>query len=55
MSWNDSSTPAFPASRKNDRCPTCDIPVGAAHLKTCVYTGSVKARVQDNRRRRGKE
>jgi hypothetical protein len=48
----DSSTPAFPAFGDSDRCPRCDVPVGAAHLKKCIYAGLCKARIQDNRVRR---
>jgi hypothetical protein len=44
-------TPAFPTFGRTDRCPRCDVPVGAVHLKTCVYVGLCKARIEANRRR----
>ena len=54
MDWTDSDTPAFPAYGRNDRCPHCDVRVGAAHLRKCIYTGLCKARLEDNKRRKAR-
>lgn len=51
MKWIDPSTPAFPTYGETDRCPRCDVPVGAVHLKACVYVGLCKARIEANRRK----
>jgi hypothetical protein len=50
----DPATPAFPTFGPTDRCPRCAVPVGAVHIKTCIYIGLCKARIEANKLRKPK-